>query len=85
MEHATIRVVEIEQAGKRHQATYFVEDGIIHANIGGSIKPLPVINSVPPEFTVQSLLAGHVVHQARKAANLVAFARQNGPGDPPRA
>lgn len=85
MDHVTIRVVEVEQAGKRHQATYFVEDGIIHANIGGSIKRLPVIYSVPPELTVQSLLAGHIVHEARKAANLAAFARQIGPGDAPRA
>jgi hypothetical protein len=85
MEHATIRVVEVEQAGKRHQATYFVEDGVIHANIGGIIKRLPVIHSVAPELTVQSLLAGYVVHQARKAANLAAFARRDGPGEAPRA
>lgn len=85
MEHGRIRVVEIEQAGKRHQATYFVEDGIIHANIGGSIKRLPVIHSVAPELTVQSLLAGYVVQQSRKAANVAAFSRRGGPGDGPRA
>jgi hypothetical protein len=85
MEHATIRVVEVEQAGKRHQATYFVEDGIIHANIGGSIKRLPVIYSVAPELTVQSLLAEHVVHEARKAANGAVFAQRDGPGDAPSA
>ena len=85
MENATIRVVEVEQAGTGHQATYFVEDGVIHANIGGSIKRLPVVYSVAPELTFQSLLAGHVVHQARKAANLAAFARLNVYGDAPLA
>ena len=78
-------MVEVEQAGKRHQATYFVEDGVIHANIGGSIKALPVIHSVPPELIVQSLLAGHIVHQARKAANVAVFARRDGPSDAPRS
>jgi hypothetical protein len=85
MEHVTIRVVEVEQAGERHQATYFVDDGVIHANIGGSIKRLPVIPTVAPELTVQSLLAGHVVHQARKAANLAAFTRHDRHGDAPLA
>ena len=85
MEHATIRVVEVEQAGKRHQATYFVEDGIIHASIGGSIKRLPVMHSVPPELTVQSLLSGHIVHESRKAANVAVFAWRHGPGDAPHA
>lgn len=85
MEHATIRVVVVEQAGKRHQATYFVENGIIHANIGGGIKRLPVIRSVPPELTVQSLLAGHVVHESRKRANVAVFSRRDEPGDAPRA
>ncbi|MDB5529949.1 MAG: hypothetical protein JWR51_3052 [Devosia sp.] len=85
MEHTTIRAVEIEQAGKRHQATYFVEDGIIHANIGGSIKRLPVIYSVAPELTVQSLLAGYIVQQSRKAANVAAFSRRDRPSDEPRA
>jgi hypothetical protein len=85
MEHGTIRAVVVEQAGKRHHATYFVEDGVIHANNGGRIKRLPVISSVPPELTVQSLLAGHIVHESRKRANMAVFSRRDGPGDAPRA
>jgi hypothetical protein len=83
MEHGAICVVEVEQAGKRHQATYFVEDGVVDGDMGGSIKRLPGIYSVAPELTVQSLLARHVAHLARKAANLAAFARQNTHGDAP--
>lgn len=81
MDHGRICVVELQHAGNRHQATYFVEDGVIHANIGGSIKRLPLIYTVAPELTVQSLLAGHLVHQARKVANVATFSQRERPGD----
>jgi hypothetical protein len=78
MDHCRICVAEVERAGERHQAAYFVERGVIHASISGKIRQIPV-SDLAPEIAVQRLLLGHLYDRARRATNSTIFGQDNTP------
>lgn len=55
-EHIVIKT-SIVQDGKEHSASYFVENGQIHAHVDGRTLLLP-IGRVPPDETVRAVLRG---------------------------
>lgn len=55
-----VRAVEITHDGVTYQASYFVENNIIHAQIAGHSVVTPIGN-VAAADTVKALLAEHVV------------------------
>lgn len=60
-----IHEVEITEAGTAHKASYFVELGVIHANIGGRILLSP-LNGGDAAAMVKALLTGRALQDARK-------------------
>lgn len=59
-----VQTVEVTYDGEVHQATYFVDSNIIHAQIGGHIMLSPLGN-VPAGETVKALLTEHLVQKHR--------------------
>lgn len=55
-EHVVFEI-KIEQDGERHTATYFVENGTIHAHIAGRTFLFP-IGGKPPEEVLRKMLKG---------------------------
>ena len=51
--------------GQVHKASYFVENGTIHANIDGQFTLLPVGRG-PAETVVKSALLGKLGHDSRQ-------------------
>lgn len=78
MDYCRIRVAEVETDGERHQASYFIENGIIHASIAGNIRRIPV-STLAPETAVQRLLLAHLYNRARLATNSAIFGQDNMP------
>jgi hypothetical protein len=60
-----VQTVEVAQDRTVHSAPYFIEAGVINAEIGGRIILCP-LGGVPAADTVRTLLAGHLLQQARK-------------------
>ena len=60
--------IRIVQGGTAYTATFFVEHGIISANIAGRIITAPLGNR-PAETSVSELLAGYIHQQKRRAQN----------------
>ena len=60
-----VRTVEVTHDGAAHTASYFIEAGVINAEIGGRIVMCPLGN-VPAADTVRALLTGHLLQRARK-------------------
>lgn len=60
-----VQEVAIVDGGKTHKASYFVEYGILHANLGGRIVRLS-IDTDQSEETVRRLLLGHIQTKAWK-------------------
>ncbi|MBE7734426.1 hypothetical protein [Devosia faecipullorum] len=52
-----VQDVSVEIDGQIHTASYFVENGTIHANLGNQTYLLP-IGPVPANEAVKSLIAG---------------------------
>lgn len=59
-----VQTVEVMHGGDIHQATYFVESNIIHAQIGGHTMLSPLGN-VPAGDTVKALLTEHLFQKHR--------------------
>jgi len=60
--------VRITQGGTAYTATFFVEHGIISANIAGRIITAPLGNR-PAEISVSELLSSYIHQQNRRALN----------------
>jgi hypothetical protein len=57
--------VVVDHAGHTYHADYFVEAGVIHANLGGHIVLAPITDATPAD-TVRSLLSGQLARRSRK-------------------
>lgn len=62
--------VTVEHEGQIHEATYYVEHGVIHARIGDRVLLAPVVGEEDVEEIVRSLLRGHLLQTARKARHV---------------
>jgi hypothetical protein len=62
---SVILTVEVPFEGETHSATYFVENAMIHAVIGGRAFLAP-LGSGPAGGTVRALLEGHLLQKARR-------------------
>jgi hypothetical protein len=74
-----VETVEVTHEGVVHTASYFVEAGVIHANIGGRVVMCPVGN-VPAANTVKALVTAHLLQQARKADQAKRWVATRPPG-----
>lgn len=70
-EHVVLET-QIEFAGAIHKAAYFVENGVIHADIDGKTMLLPV-GQIPPDQTVQSMLRGHLFRLGTRSKRVAAW------------
>lgn len=61
-----VHKVEITDQGASAKATFYVEHGIIHANIEGKMVALPCIGD-DAEGVVRALLTEHIVAQSIRA------------------
>ena len=67
MEHQSqVLTTEVEFEGQIHSASYYVENDIIHANIGGRFMSVP-LNGPSAKSAVQTLLRGHLLQTQRSA------------------
>lgn len=57
--------VEVEVDGRTHQAVYFVENNIIHAQVEGKLIVSP-LGAMPASDTVRALLRGQLLQMKRK-------------------
>ena len=55
----------IEFDGEVHSASYYIENNVIHANIGGRMI-MTVLGSNPGSQTVKALLLAHLLQAKRK-------------------
>ncbi|KFL29478.1 hypothetical protein JP75_20600 [Devosia riboflavina] len=66
-QHSQVLTTEVEFDGNSYTATYFVEHGIIHANIDGRLVHAPLTQE-EAQRTVQAMLTGHLLQTHRKSA-----------------
>jgi hypothetical protein len=57
--------VQVEHEGSVHRVSYFVENGTIHANIGGRLLAIPT-GPRSASDTVKSLMFGYLSQRSRK-------------------
>jgi hypothetical protein len=57
--------LEVPYRGEAHRATYFVENGMVHAEIGGRTMLAPAIAQAPADV-VRTLLVGTLEQQRRR-------------------
>ena len=57
--------VSVEFEGEVHSASYYIENDVIHANIGGRMI-MTVLGSNPGSQTVRALLLAHLLQAKRK-------------------
>lgn len=55
----------VEFDGEVHTASYYIENNVIHANIGGRMI-MTVLGSNPGSQTVKALLLAHLLQAKRK-------------------
>jgi hypothetical protein len=68
-EHVILETA-IDEAGETFRAAYFIEDGVIHANIAGKVLRIPAgINA--PERTVPTPLYGHLLRSGLRAKHAI--------------
>lgn len=63
-----VQNVSIDHFGETFSSSYFVENGMIHASIGGRVLISPLGNC-PAADTVRALLTGHLLQNSRKISN----------------
>ena len=56
--------VEVDYGGRPHRASYFVEDNIIYASIGGRLLFIPRGPRSAAD-TVKTVLSGYLLQQSR--------------------
>lgn len=59
-----VQTVEVTHGGETHRAIYFVENSIIHAQIGGHTMLSPLGNA-PAANTVRALLTEYLIQRRR--------------------
>ncbi|MCY1546057.1 hypothetical protein D9M68_820340 [compost metagenome] len=64
-----VKTVEVTYEGKKVSAPYFVECGIIHAQIDGRTMALPV-GRMPVETTVRTVLEGALARRHRRVTRM---------------
>lgn len=72
--HSRVFDVEVEFDGQTHKAAYFVENGIIHAQVEGKLIVSPV-GAVAASRTVKALIMGQLLQMKRKHRQRVVWAR----------
>lgn len=66
----------VEFDGEVHLAIYYIENNVIHANIGGRMI-MTVLGGNPGSQTVKALLIAHLVQGKRKLRHLKVWQAQN--------
>ena len=61
-----VLTTEVEFEGETHFASYYVENDIIHALIGGRLTATPT-GDIPSEKLVQAMLQGYLLQRQRRA------------------
>ena len=61
-----VQIVEVAFDGTLHRASFFVEDGIVHALFGGRTMGFP-IGTITAADTVKALLVQNLTQQKREA------------------
>lgn len=64
-QQSQVFTTEVEFEGQIHSASYYVENDIIHASIGGRLLSVP-LNGPSAKRAVQALLQGHLLQAQRK-------------------
>lgn len=67
-----VQEVAVTYEGEEHKAAYFIENGVIHANINGKNLRLPH-GRAPVEQTVKAVLIGMLERQGRLADGLQGY------------
>ena len=76
-----VLTVDAAHEGEVYTASYFIEYGLIHCEIGGRYVVVPLGN-VSAEGTVRALLSGHLLQKERKAGNARKWADKASRGPP---
>lgn len=66
--------VEVEFDGQTHKAAYFVENDIIHAQVGGKLIVSP-LGTVPASKTVKALMTGQLLQLKRRQQQRINWAQ----------
>ena len=64
--------VDVEHEGQTHRATYFVENDVVHARVGGKVLLSPLGGGDAQE-KVRTLLLGHLLLETRKARQAMSW------------
>ena len=67
--NSTVLEASVQFEGETYTAAYFIEHGIIHANIGGRTLMAPFVSD-SAEKIVETLLIGNLAQVTRKTSNL---------------
>lgn len=62
---STVLTTSVDFEGDTYSASYFIEGGIIHAEIGGRVL-MTAVGLHSAEQSVKMLLTGHLLQQSRK-------------------
>ncbi|KRA97869.1 hypothetical protein ASD83_12380 [Devosia sp. Root685] len=66
--------VEVEFDGQTHKAAYFVENGVIHAQVEGKLIVSP-LGAVPASKTVKALVTGQLLQLKRRHKQRISWAQ----------
>ena len=66
--------VEVEFDGQTHKAAYFVENGVIHAQVEGKLIVSP-LGAVPASKTVKALITGQLLQLKRRHKQRISWAQ----------
>ena len=67
--------LDVEHEGQTHRATYFVENDVVHARVGGKVLLSPLGGGDAQE-KVRTLLLGHLLLETRKARQAMSWTPQ---------
>lgn len=70
--------VVVDHGGRSYYAHYFVEDGVIHANLDGTIQRRLMANAEPAD-TVRAMLLGHLAQRTRKLTAVAGWTAKEHP------
>ncbi|MGV3576387.1 MAG: hypothetical protein ACO1O4_14775 [Devosia sp.] len=69
-----VLTADVEFEGEMHSASYYVENDIIHAHIGGRLVATPK-GDVPAEALVRAMLQGYLLQRQRKARQRISWTK----------
>ena len=67
-----VLTADVEFEGEMHSASYYVENDIIHALVGGRLVATPA-GDVPPEKLVQAMLQSYLLQRQRRARQRISW------------